>query len=386
MTTRAHAGAADTCHQHIGVTTGRSAVPWGTVVTFATMIAFADWFWVMSFRGAAGAIERTQTPFTDWLRESVLVVPMFMLAVLAAFTVSLRWFGPVVNRPRAVIATSMLLVIATTSIAVAGLTASSAYDYYLQATQLHTMDSMRAMCLGTCEPLRQASLRLQGRSIAYGSVILVVTNLVVIGWIVAIRGGRLTLSAIGSGIATRRISRIPDDPSPATSRLDDVRVYLAAGLLGSSVIHAAVVPEHLTHWPAAGVFFIALATAQLAVALQVIARPRSNVWLAVPLTTVTPLLVWAVSRTVGTPFARGAGIPEPIGLADTAAALLHIATLFTAVVLFRTTSSLQRRPATTPHRRWLTLLTVLAVSMIGLGGTHLPWLSYLHEVTGMTQH
>jgi hypothetical protein len=54
---------------------------------------------------------------------------------------------------------------------------------------------------------------------------------------------------------------LPPNSAPR-SRVDELRLLLAAGLFGGAAIHAAVVPEHLTKWPAASVFFIALTPQQ----------------------------------------------------------------------------------------------------------------------------
>ena len=37
-----------------GGPTGRAAIPWGTILAFAAVLAAADWFWVVSLRGAVG--------------------------------------------------------------------------------------------------------------------------------------------------------------------------------------------------------------------------------------------------------------------------------------------------------------------------------------------
>ena len=88
---------------------GRSGVPWLTVVPLAVVLAYADGFWIISLREAVGAIERTGQPFANWLRESTLAVPLFVLAVLGALTLALRWFGPVLRKPRTVLATALLV-------------------------------------------------------------------------------------------------------------------------------------------------------------------------------------------------------------------------------------------------------------------------------------
>jgi len=170
-----------------------SAVPWLTVVPLAVLLAYADGFWLISLRGAVGSIERTQEPFLSWLRDSTLALPIFVLAVLGAVTLAARWFGPVLRKPKTVVATALMVVAASTLVGVATLAASSAYDYQLQSSRPQ-MASTTHPHTGTGsvpDQHQNASLALQVRSVAYGSGILLVTNLALVGWVVALRGGRL---------------------------------------------------------------------------------------------------------------------------------------------------------------------------------------------------
>jgi hypothetical protein len=172
-----------------------SVVPWLTVVPLAVVLAYAGGFWMISLRGAVGSIERTQDPFAAWLRESTLSLPVYVLAVLGALTLAAHWFGPVLRKPKTVVATALLVVAAGTLVGIVILAASSAYDYHLQSGQLQLMGAMRGMPsmpdMGTTAQQQHASLGLQARAVGYGSGILLVTNLVVIGWVVALSGGRL---------------------------------------------------------------------------------------------------------------------------------------------------------------------------------------------------
>jgi hypothetical protein len=63
------------------------------------------------------------------------------------------------------------------------------------------MGSMRSMAsmagMGSTAALQQASLDLQVRAVGLGSAILLVTNLVLVGWLVAFWGGRLEVSKTG---------------------------------------------------------------------------------------------------------------------------------------------------------------------------------------------
>ncbi len=183
----------------------RGGVPWFTVLLLAAPLAYADGFWVISLRGAVGAIERAQEPFATWLRESTLLLPVFVLAVLGALTLARRWFGPVLRRDRAVVATALLIVVAGTLTGISELAASSAYDYWLQSRQLQSTGGMAAMtCTAGCLTAQQhATQLLQVRAVAYGSGILLVTNLLLVGWAVALLGGRLDVSG-----TRRRLGRV----------------------------------------------------------------------------------------------------------------------------------------------------------------------------------
>ena len=64
----------------------RLSVPWLTVLPFAAAMAYADGFWMVALRSAVGSIQRSQEPFTTWLRESTLAVPFYLFAVLGALT------------------------------------------------------------------------------------------------------------------------------------------------------------------------------------------------------------------------------------------------------------------------------------------------------------
>jgi hypothetical protein len=177
-----------------------SVAPWLTVAPLAVVLAYGDGFWLISLRGAAGAIERTQDPFATWVRESTLALPFFGIAVLGALMLAARWFGPVLHT-KTVLATALLVVAAGTLVSVAGLAASSAYDYHLQASQVMLMDSMRMVgsttsmgSMGSTALQQHSAFVLQARAVGYGSGILLITNLVLVGWVVAMRGGRLKVS------------------------------------------------------------------------------------------------------------------------------------------------------------------------------------------------
>jgi hypothetical protein len=353
----------------------RSAVPWLTVIPLAVVLGYADGFWVVSLRGAVGAIERTQTPFESWLRESTLLVPVFVFAVLGALTLALRWFGPSSSGRRTTAVAALLIVAAGTLTGIVELAASAAYDYHLQAEQLQSRHAM-ASCAASCrEQQLHDTLALDVRAVFYGIGILLVANLVLVAWVVALRGGRLDVTA-----ARRRTSRALS----RSGQVDDLRLVLAAGLVGSAVVHAAVVPAHLREWTAAGVFFILLTAVELALAGLVLARPGRMALLATAGACLVPLTVWAYSRTIGLPIGPEAGVPEPIGLSDTVASVLELGTLLATVVMIRARARTERL-FTTTHASRLLLVAVVATTVVGLGGSGLEWAD-MSGATVATQH
>jgi hypothetical protein len=145
-------------------------------------------------------------------------------------------------------------------------------------------------------------------------------------------------------------------------------VVVACGLLGSGLIHAAVVPEHLQEWTAAGVFFAVLTVASVLLAALVLRRPTRPAFAMSALVSVIPILLWVVSRSVGLPIGPEPGVPEAIGLADLAACALELLTLVLAVSLLADPDERPRR-ALGEHAMWTAVAAVLAVTALGLGGT-----------------
>ena len=342
----------------------RPGVAWWTVLPLAALMAYGDGFWVMSLREAAGAIERMDSPFQAWLRESTLFLPVFVIAVLAATSVALARFGPSPRRTRAVLVAALLVVAAGTLAGVVGLAVSSAYDFHLQSVHMEAMNAMRdEACDAACSAAQhRTDLALQVRAVAVGGALMLVTNLVLVAWAVALRGGRMLLG-------TRQ-----DGRSAPSSRIHDLRLLLVAGLVGSAAVHAAVIPEHLQEWAAAGSFFVVLAIAELALGLLVLVRLDRLVLGAVVAVSAVPLGLWLVSRTVGLPIGPETWTPEAVGLADVGCCLLELVTLAVAVALWLHRTRLARTPRASSHARAIAVLCLVVFTTIGLGATEISWL------------
>jgi hypothetical protein len=176
------------------------AVPWVVVAIMAVTMSFVDGFWIVSLREAAGAAVRTGRPFASWLADSTAVVPLFALAILAALAFAYERYGPVLRRPRAVITTSLLIALAGTVAAMVVALSSTGYDYYLQATAAEKVETTHGhgaaispddpTCTGSCA-VQRATLEVHARGLTYLAPLVLGTNLVLVGWLVALRGGRL---------------------------------------------------------------------------------------------------------------------------------------------------------------------------------------------------
>ncbi len=182
------------------------SLSWLTVGLFAILIAYADGFWFTSLQGAVGAISRSQEPFHSWWRDSTIMLPLIAVGVVVGLALTRRWFA----HSRWKLAASVALVVAiTTGVGVAQLTASAAYDYHLQAQQLtflhssHVHDTIAsasgtapADTPGTCNMLcsaKRQTLLAHLRGIKLASFKMLLTNMVLVLWVLAIRGGQLWL-------------------------------------------------------------------------------------------------------------------------------------------------------------------------------------------------
>ena len=354
-----------------------SRVPWSTVLPLAVALGLTASFWTVALRTSLGSIERTGSPFVSWARESALLLPFFVLAVLAALTLAQRRSGRDIGGFREVGAVVLLVTAFGTVAGIVQLGLSSAYDYHLQVSQMATMVSMQSGCPADCQSaVQRATLGLQERAVLIGGLILLMSNIVVVAWVTALRGWRLRLTSTHTS---------PPGQAQVLDRLGFARTVLVSGLVGSAAIHAAVVPEHLAEWTAAGVFFVLLALVEVGLGALVVVRRDQVLHLACLAASVGPLLVWLSSRTAGLPFGPEAGVPEAVGLADVAACVLEVATALAALSLLRSPRRTAPR-ATAVHEIRFAFVLVVAVSALGLGGTDLHWVALGADGQGGMHH
>jgi hypothetical protein len=218
----------------------RRPIAWLSVGLFATAMSAATSFWMQSLAGADGAIERSQEPFNSWLRDTALLLPLFVLAVLGVFALAHRKFGPQIAGAKAVIATAVGVVLAGSLVGVATLSANAAYDYRIQSRVLqeahfnhstaltgetatvhssdfgHTHLASENACDGICVAKRQ-TLQTHIKGVKLVGGYLGLTNLVLVGWILAARGGRIeSVSRRRRRSLTPAVPATTSTPEPAS--------------------------------------------------------------------------------------------------------------------------------------------------------------------------
>jgi hypothetical protein len=212
--------------------------PWKTVIALAVVLAAADGFIVTSLQGAVGAIQRAQGPFSSWLRDTAIMIPFFVIAVMWAFYRAHRKHGLDSRGMRSwkrTVAAALLIVGATTVVGILQTSVSAAIDYRLQSQQLaataavhgHAADGVsgaitdnQAYSDGVWSPLQRQTMALDVKAVGFGAGIILATNIVLVGWIVALRGGRLdVLPARRRKTATGTGATIPTTTAsnPATA-------------------------------------------------------------------------------------------------------------------------------------------------------------------------
>jgi hypothetical protein len=209
---------------------GKVPLPWVTVIALAVVMAAGDGFILTSLQGAVGAIERSQGPFASWARDTAIVLPIFVVAVMWAFTRAHRKHGltsPAMRSWRRVVTTALLIVAAGTAVGVAETTVSAAIDYRLQSQLLQRMSvthgghsTVTSTGALTTDPAysdggwtqeQRDTMALDVKAVGYGSGLILGANIVLVGWVVALRGGRLDV------VASRRRRRASGAAVPAAT-------------------------------------------------------------------------------------------------------------------------------------------------------------------------
>lgn len=345
-------------------------VPWATLATFSAGLSCVGAFWLVSLTGAIGVTERGEAPFVTWLMLSLTLLPVYGAGVLGAMTLAKRWFGAKPRAAKDALMTALLLVAVATVVGITALVASAAYDYSLQVHHINGMSGMSS-CSGSCVPRERHDIFvLHVRGLLLVGQWLLLTNVLLVAWLAATWGGRITLatSSIGSTGGDGAVDRA----TAGGGIKNDIRLLLVGMLAGAALIHAAVIPEHLQEWSAAGWFFILLAAAEVAVAGLVLSRVRERAaLLAAGALSIVPLVAWLWSRTLGLPFGPESGVAEAIFVPDVLACALEVGAVLIVVALLK--PGRFAGPRISAHTRGLAVLSLLAVTAIGIAATGPSW-------------
>jgi hypothetical protein len=132
-------------------------------------------------------------------------------------------------------------------------------------------------------------------------------------------------------VSEHSVGRIDAGAAPSVPR--PAVAVIAAASAGAAAIHAAVAPEHIEEWWAFGLFFLVIGVVQFAWALIVVRLPaRSVIWVGV-LGNASIVVLWIVTRTVGTVVGPEPHTPEPVGSADAVATALELVIVVTGAWL-----------------------------------------------------
>jgi hypothetical protein len=166
--------------------------------------------------------------------------------------------------------------------------------------------------------------------------------------------------AAAAAVATFTVAVVP---LAARRQLSLLTYSVASASAGAAAIHYAVVAEHFDEWWGFGLFFVASATAQLVWAVMVVAsRSRHLIWVGV-VGNAAIVVLWIVTRTVGTLVGPEPATPEPIGLADSVATAFEIAIVVAGSWL---AWSARVRPALSLQLAWVVSGVTLVLTTVGL--------------------
>jgi hypothetical protein len=142
-----------------------------------------------------------------------------------------------------------------------------------------------------------------------------------------------------------------------------VTYSVASAATGAAAIHYAVVAEHFDEWWGFGLFFVASAVAQLVWAAVVVAsRSRFIIWVGV-IGNAAIVVLWVVTRTVGTLVGPELDTPEPIGLADSVATGFEITIVVAGTWL---AWGVRMRQARSSRLAWVVSGVTLVLTSVGL--------------------
>ncbi len=177
---------------------------WWSVGLFAVVLAFANGFIVTSMQWTVGAIERLSPPFEQWMFNSVVMIPVYAIAIIGALYLARRLAGTGSGKAKKLWIAVGLIIITGLLVGMVNMALSSAYDYYLQTQHidlgqhlrhpLYRVDGTTPVLVGssTCDATCQAISATKGahiRGFFLATKLFLVIDAVLVVWTLALRGG-----------------------------------------------------------------------------------------------------------------------------------------------------------------------------------------------------
>ena len=135
----------------------------------------------------------------------------------------------------------------------------------------------------------------------------------------------LAIALVPIGIHTSRPAEPPEVP----------RFAVAVASAGAAAIHFAVIDHHFAEYWLFGVFFVAVAVAQLGWVVAVVSNPTRTIYVVGALGNALIAVTWVISRTIGLPFGPEAAEPEPVGIPDVVSTAFELAVVVGTLLLLR---------------------------------------------------
>jgi hypothetical protein len=133
-------------------------------------------------------------------------------------------------------------------------------------------------------------------------------------------------------------------------------------MFAAGVLHLAIIPEHWSHAPAHGLFFLGAGLLQIAWSAIYWRRPTSGMLRSGFVVAFTLILLWAITRWLPAPFGHG---PEHIDLPGLATKGCELICSMALIGLGLSNAAI--RPA---RSAWKTLLAMLALALMLTGVTY----------------
>lgn len=184
-------------------------LPWPAIAALAVGLAYGDGFWLTALQGVIGAVERQEPPFARWVRDATLMLPLVFLAVLLALEAARRAGAGRKGAVVRIAGLALAAALAGGAVTMVEAGVSSALDYRQQVQHLAQQhgggeqgvagpgaEGSPAFALyctlrgapaqSAVAQLEYATLMLHLRALALFGAVVLATNLVLVGGVLAV--------------------------------------------------------------------------------------------------------------------------------------------------------------------------------------------------------